>query len=211
MELADFEFAFRDLYLREITSANNGDVRMGTFILCGAFIDALALTYCAGPKVKGGNRAKWAAFMKAYFGTPYQHVWDTYDAFRNKLLHNYSPRGLSFIHGDEHARWHLAQTNQGVMLHRERFVADIEAAFDRFVADLRTDADLRRRALKHLEQFPPMGPVRVVTESTPSLKRRRPFLVRRPRFGRDHRGRTRTTDPLRVSPGYARIARGRRS
>lgn len=58
-ELAPFELAFRDLYLRDIVQADAGDVRMGTFILCGAFIDALALTYSAGknvPRKKAASR-----------------------------------------------------------------------------------------------------------------------------------------------------------
>lgn len=161
-QLGPFDLAFRELYLRDILQADRGDVRMGTFILCGAFIDALALTYSAGTRVPRQQAGKWAIFMERYFGEPYQDLWDSYDAFRNKLLHNYSPRGIAFTHGPEKGYLHLQVRSGRVYLHRESFVADVERAYHAFAADLHDDVDLRQRALLHLEEFPPMGLIPVL-------------------------------------------------
>jgi len=152
-----FGLGFRELYLDDILRANRGDVRMGTFIMCAAFLDALALTYSAGIRVPNGKRGKWSRFLERYLGAPYEPIWDSYDSFRNKLLHNYSARGIAFTHAPENAHLHLQPAGDGVMLHRERFVGDVHSAFDRFAQDVRKDDDLRQRAFAHIERYPPMG------------------------------------------------------
>jgi hypothetical protein len=157
------ENGFRDLYLVDILRANDCDVRMGTFILCAAFLDALSLTYSAKLKIPGGKRGKWTQFMKNYFGKPYERIWDSYDTYRNRLLHNYSAQGIVFIHGPENAALHLQlDTDGNVLLHRESFTRDVEQAFNAFVSDVRADPKLRGRALAHLECYPPMGLVGIV-------------------------------------------------
>jgi hypothetical protein len=164
-ELAPFELAFRDLYLRDIVQADAGDVRMGTFILCGAFIDALALTYSAGKNVPRRKAGKWAIFMEQYFGESYRALWDSYGDFRNKLLHNYSPHGIAFTHGPTSEALHLTLQSGRVLLHRESFVRDVSAAFEKFAADLHADAELRSRALKHLTLYQPIGLVPLTAPS----------------------------------------------
>ena len=64
-----FELAFRELFVRDLRHADRGDVRMGTFILCAAFLDALSLTYSAGMKdFPNGKAGKWSRFLKDYLG-----------------------------------------------------------------------------------------------------------------------------------------------
>ena len=154
-----FGIGFRELYVRDIVHADLGDVRMGTFVLCAAFLDALALTFSAGLRVKGKpGEAKWAQFIERYFGEDYAFLRPAYDGFRNKLLHNYSARGIIFTHGPDQAHLHLRRESNGVTwMHRESFVRDVIAAFDAFEQDVRSSSELRGRVLAHLKVFPPMG------------------------------------------------------
>ena len=153
-----FEQGLRDLALVDIERANECDVRMGTFTLCAAFIDALSLAYSAKvpPKDLGD---KWAAFMERYFGEEYRPVWRSYGTLRSRLLHNYTAPGLGFTHGDSEneSRRHLKREDGLWMLHRESFVADVSTAFEKFYEDVREDDDLGARVLRHLDTHPPMG------------------------------------------------------
>lgn len=149
-------FGFRELYVRDIQHADRGDVRMGTFVLCAAFLDALSLAYSAGVKVPGGLAGKWTRFIERYFGPEYAFLRPAYGGFRSKLLHNYSARGIAFTHGDQQAHLHLwRDPATGLpLLHRESFVRDVVAAFDAFEAEVYADADLRGRVLAHFNVFP---------------------------------------------------------
>jgi hypothetical protein len=151
-----FRQGFRQLYLDDILRANAGDVRMRTFILCAAFLDALSLSYSAGRKPRD-KAVKWARFMEDYLGERYEPIWGSYDSYRNMLLHNYSPRGIAFASAPEHAGLHLRVVDGNVMLHRESFVHDVEKAFEAFAQDVRIDVELRKRVFAHLERYPPLG------------------------------------------------------
>jgi hypothetical protein len=152
-----FEARFRGLQLADIKHANDHDVRMGTFQLCAAFLDALALTYSAPPpKIKGGDSAKWDTFVHDFFPQPkYASLTGAYGSFRSLLLHNFSASRLAFIHG--HPELHLSTHGELRILNRESFVAEVDEAFERFYAAVMGDADLRARALKHLDKHPPIG------------------------------------------------------
>jgi hypothetical protein len=165
--MAAFELAFRELYVRDLIHADAGDVRMGAFILCAAFLDALALAYSAETGIRTG-RAKWKRFLRTYLGQPYKDIWDSYSTFRSPLLHNYSASGLAFTHGPAQAAWHLIRTNDGVVvLHRETFVRDVVAAFEAFAADVRANAELRARVFAHFVHRPPMGLVTIDWKDEP--------------------------------------------
>jgi hypothetical protein len=90
-----FTIGFRDLFVRDIVQANAGDVRMGTFVLCAAFLDALSLAYSAGIRVKGGLGAKWERFVTDYFGPEYALLRTAYDSFRSKLCTTTARAGSS--------------------------------------------------------------------------------------------------------------------
>jgi hypothetical protein len=164
-----FQIGLRDLYARDIVAANDGDVRMGTFVLCAAFLDVLSLTYSAGVRVKGKTaEAKWSLFVSRFFGNEYAFLRAAYNSFRNRLLHNYSAAGILFTHEDGHEHLHCKTEPDGqVWMHRESFVHDVLRALDAFETEVTTDSELRGRVLKHWEQFPPMG--LVIRETVPHL------------------------------------------
>ena len=82
--LNHFQIGLRNLYARDIRAANAGDVRMGTFVLCAAFLDTLALTYSAGLRVPGKKAAMWRRFIDRYLGERYAVL---RDAYRCRGLH----------------------------------------------------------------------------------------------------------------------------
>jgi hypothetical protein len=150
------EVGFRDLQLADIKHADDADVRMGTFQLCAAFLDALALTYSAGLTLPGKDAGKWDAFVSRFFtGATRTALVGKYGGFRCLLLHNFSASGLAFIHG--HPKEHLRSYGGRTILNRESFVAEVETAFNAFHEAVRTDAELRTRALRWLDKHPPMG------------------------------------------------------
>ena len=154
-----FATGLRKFYARDLVAANDGDVRMGTFILCAAFLDTLSLSYSAGVRTKGRTgEAKWNRYVTAYFDDRYVFLRTAYDAFRNRLLHNYSARGILFTHGEgnEHVHCRLEPDGQ-VWMHRESFVRDVLIALDAFESDVMSDPELRSRVINHWLQFPPMG------------------------------------------------------
>lgn len=146
-----FDYGFRELQLRDIvrSAETDVDIRMGTFIQCAAFIDALALAYSG--TLKGGSAKKWGRFVKRYFPAEYASV-VTYKGFRCLLLHNFSADlTLGFIH--EHPEMHLCpRLGDGrIMLDRGPFVADVAQAFERFQRDVFADDALGQRVLAWLE------------------------------------------------------------
>lgn len=148
------EEGFRGLQLADIKHANNGDVRVGTFALCAAFIDGLALTY--GPESETSSRARWDMFVERFFtGEAQTALRGRYKSFKSLLLHNFSTSGLAFTH--RHPELHLKVANGLMVLNREDFVAEVEAAFDRFCAEVKANEELRERALKSLTSRPPIG------------------------------------------------------
>lgn len=138
--------------------------------MCAAFLDALSLAYSAGLKVPNGKAGKWARFMEQYLGPAYEPIWNSYDSYRNKLLHNYSARGIGFTSSPEKADSHLQRGPDFVILHRESFVRDVVLAFEAFAHDVRNDNQLRARVFKHAEQFPPMGIAIMVDRRTGEIR-----------------------------------------
>lgn len=166
-----FQIGFRDLYLRDITVANDADVRMGTFVLCAAFLDALALSYSAGMKVKGSKSGKWSRFVTDYLSDEYLFLRGAYASFRSKLLHNYSADGIIFTHGEGRAHLHCHVDADGrAWMHRESLVRDVTAAFVSFERDVLADAALRARVVAHWERYPPMGLAIRITRATGEVK-----------------------------------------
>jgi hypothetical protein len=149
------EEGFRGLQLADIKHANDNDVRMGTFALCAAFIDALAQTY-AHQGETASDREKWKGFVERFFtGDARVALRGKYKGFRCLLLHNFSASGLAFT--QRRPELHLKVANGLTVLNREDFVAEVEAAFERFCAEVNADEELRERALKWLTLRPPIG------------------------------------------------------
>lgn len=148
------EEGFRGLQLADIKHANDGDVRVGTFALCAAFIDALVLTYGHGSETS--DRAKWEMFVDRFFsGEARKALRGKYKSFRCLLLHDFSASGLAFT--QQRPELHLKVTNGLTVLNREDFVAEVEATFETFCAEVNANEELRERALKWLTSHPPIG------------------------------------------------------
>jgi hypothetical protein len=124
---------------------------MGSFIMCAAFIDALACAYAGGGDDVSG-RDRWSDFMERYFGRPYERLWDSYGPLRCLLLHNYSAKGVRFTSSEANAGTYLLRVGDDVILYREDFVRDVRAAYEAFASDVRDDEEIRARVFGHLEQ-----------------------------------------------------------
>lgn len=142
--VSHFELGFRELLLRDIRLSDKSDVRMGTFIQCASFVDALALAFSPdglmpdGRAVPGKKRGIWKRFVETYLPQPkYGPVADAYHGFRSLLLHNFSAsETLGFTHGEPSR--HLQVEGKRVMLNRGSFVSAVGKAFEKFYGDGRT-------------------------------------------------------------------------
>jgi hypothetical protein len=149
------EDGFRRLHLADIERANECGVRMGTFALCAAFIDSLALAYGHGSGATG-DEGKWNVFVGRFFSTETRTALrGRYEGFKSILLHDFSASGFAFTH--EQPEFHLRVKNGLTVLNREDFVGEVEAAFERFRAEVATNDELRGRALEWLTVQPPIG------------------------------------------------------
>jgi hypothetical protein len=71
------------------------------------------------------------------------------------LLHDFSASGFALTHG--HPELHLKVKNGLTVLNREDFVAEVEASFERFRAEVISNDELGQRALEWLTLRPPIG------------------------------------------------------
>jgi hypothetical protein len=163
-----FDRGFRELQLADIQHSDERDIRMGTFIQCAAFIDALALAYSHRLPSPGTDADKWRRFVERYFPQPaYAPVAVAYTGFRCMLLHNFSTDPtLAFTH-TEPAKHLTPRLDGRVLLDRGEFVAAVTAAFEEFQREVLADAALAARVLDWLDRHPPLGfwemPRRVLT------------------------------------------------
>ncbi len=146
---------FARLQLADIEQANECGVRIGTFALCAAFIDSLALAY-GHESGATGDEGKWNVFVGRFFATETRTALrGRYEGFRCMLLHDFSGSGFAFTHGQPEL--HLKVKSGLTVLNREDFVAEVEAAFERFRAEVTTNDELGRRVLDWLTLRPPIG------------------------------------------------------
>lgn len=143
LKLERIRASLGDWALADIKRAASPEVELPrlAFIGLAALLDQLSLLY-AKPTKKGKKRAKGLnAWMQ--FVPPYLPEWSTaadvellYDGLRNALLHEYGTRKIALthatpgVHGDQHGIVRV--------LNLDDFVAECEAAFERFMADLET-------------------------------------------------------------------------
>jgi hypothetical protein len=161
-----FEEGFDDLFLTEVRSANERDLKMGTFLLAAAFTDALAIAHAGNSNNLSKN---WEHFVNRYFPQPdYAILATLYGDFRSRVLHNFSSPRISFIH--DSPGWHKPSARP-VILNRENFVADVEKAFHAFYHDVQQQPSLASRVLAFLDRCPPLTvmPVQLpTTDEVPS-------------------------------------------
>jgi hypothetical protein len=128
--------------LRDITEINNNqlDFTIAEFILCSCLIDQISGFRYNSDKV--GKRYK--QFVKDYL--PIYNSDELYDDLRNKLVHNYSV-GSHYRLTRKAMHLHLQIVDGFTYLNLENFIADLRTALDKYFLELRTDADIKRKAL----------------------------------------------------------------
>ncbi len=134
--------SFSKYNLRDIQEINNNelDFTIAEFILCSCMIDQLSGFRYNTDKV--GKRYK--QFVKDYL--PNYNSDELYDDLRNKLVHNYSV-GSHFALTRKAAHLHLQKVNSVTYLNLENFIVDLKVALDKYILELRSDSDIRRKAL----------------------------------------------------------------
>jgi hypothetical protein len=88
-----------------------------------------------------------------------------YRGYRGRTSHNYSAEGVRFTDGTAYRSRHLGVEEGERVLHLESFVEDMEAAFERFRADLEENQGLRNRVLDRTRSRPLLG---IVAGDVPS-------------------------------------------
>jgi hypothetical protein len=157
---------FRRLHLADIEQANECGVRLGTFALCAAFIDSLALAY-GHESGATGDEGKWNVFVGRFFAPETRTALrGRYEGFRCILLHDFSASGFAFAHG--RSELHLKVKDGLTVVNREDFVVEVEAAFERFRTEVSANDELRERVLEWLTLDPPIGPWLVADADLPT-------------------------------------------
>lgn len=134
--------SFTKFNIRDIEEINNNklDFTIAEFILCSCLIDQVSGFRYNTDKV--GKR--YRQFVKDYL-TNYNPD-ELYEDLRNKLVHNYSV-GSHYGLTRNAKQLHLKKENGILHLNLEDFIFDIKIALDKYFNELRTDNDIRRKAL----------------------------------------------------------------
>jgi hypothetical protein len=118
------------------------------FIGLAAWLDTISYLYAPQPKNKRRKKGlnAWLEFLLRY--TRYKSEEEgklLCDGLRNALLHEYGTRGVALT--DANPQHHLMQHGEVRVLNLDDLVADCEAAFESFCADIENDPEIRARVL----------------------------------------------------------------
>jgi hypothetical protein len=119
------------------------------FIGLASWIDTLAIL-STGRKKK--NKPAWRHFLKTYMPAQFHsdaEITRLYEGLRCKLLHEYGTRGVLLTHGSPNDHWACHDDHR--MLNLESLIAEFEAGFECFYADLEKQQALRERVLPHVD------------------------------------------------------------
>ena len=145
--------SFSKFNLRDIVEINNHEkleFTIAEFILCSCFIDQISGFRYNTDKV--GKR--YRQFVKDYLSQ--YNPDELYEDLRNKLVHNYS---LGSFYGltRRAPHLHLQKVNGLTHLNLENFISDLKAALDKYVLELQSDSDIRRKALCWFSEYKIIG------------------------------------------------------
>lgn len=145
--------SFSKFNLRDIIEINNHDkleFTIAEFILCSCFIDQVSGFRYNTDKV--GRR--YRQFVKDYL--PQYNADELYNDLRNKLVHNYS---IGSFYGltRKAPNLHLQKENGLTILNLENFIEDLKLVLDKYSLELRTDNDIRRKALCWFSEYKIIG------------------------------------------------------
>lgn len=131
------KYNFRDI---EEINKNELDFTIAEFILCSCFIDQISGFRYDTDKV--GKR--YRLFIKEYL--PSYNPDELYEDLRNKLVHNYSV-GNFYGLTRKAPQIHLQKLNGVTHLNLENFINDLKVALTKYISELKSDNDIRRKAL----------------------------------------------------------------
>lgn len=141
-------FNLRDIV--EINNTENLEFTIAEFTLCSCFIDQVSGFRYNTDKV--GRR--YRRFVKEYL--PQYNADDLYYDLRNKLVHNYSIGSFyGLIRKAPHL--HLQKVNGLTLLNLENFISDLIAVLNKYSLELKTDNDIRRKALCWFSEYKIIG------------------------------------------------------
>jgi hypothetical protein len=136
---------------------------IASFILAVCFIDQVSgFVYdnnLPGQK-DGTSRSK--KFVEEYLNKvaakPYNKN-DLIELLRNKLVHNYSlhnkdnPTQVKYLLEWKYPILHLHPSKHGILINLEKFINELEAAFNIYKIQLQSDAGIQKLAIDHYDQF----------------------------------------------------------
>jgi hypothetical protein len=149
-ELDRIRKSLGDWALADIKRAASQEVDLPrlAFIGLAAWLDTVSYLYAPKPKDKRRKKGlnAWLEFLPRY--TRYksdEEVKLLCDGLRNALLHEYGTRGVALT--DARPQHHLKQHGEVRVLNLDDLVAECEAAFAGFCADIENDDEIRARVL----------------------------------------------------------------
>jgi hypothetical protein len=141
--------SFSQYNLRDIEEINNHeklDFTIAEFILCSCLIDQVSGFRYNTDKI--GKR--YRQFVKDYL--PDYHPDELYEDLRNKLVHNYSV-GSNYRLTRKAPHLHLSKDNEGIYLNLENFISDLKGALEKYILELNSNGDIRRKALCWFSEY----------------------------------------------------------
>ena len=139
-KLNHIKFVLHDMAFLDIKRASAGQSKMGAFILASCFIEYLA-GFVAG---KETTRKDYKAFVKNYLPQLYNPEM-LYRDLRCKLVHNYSEGG-SYMFVYAKSDLHGNQVAGKMVVNLEDFIAGIEVALHKLLAELKNDGIKAKKA-----------------------------------------------------------------
>jgi hypothetical protein len=145
--------SFSEFNLRDIVEINNHpslEFTIAEFTLCSCLIDQLSGFRYNTDKV--GRR--YRQFVKEYL--PQYNPDELYNDLRNRLVHNYS---LGSFYGliRKAPQLHLKKVNGVTVLNLENFIEDLRKVLIKYSLELKTNNDIRRRALGWFSEYRIIG------------------------------------------------------
>ena len=144
-------FALNDI--KKIIAADKRTL-LASFILCSCFIEQVSGFRYAKVEHKTG-KDMFKSFIKEYMPSAYDPI-KLREDLRNKLVHNYS-LGSTYSLVEKMPDIHLKPLGNRIVINIENFVAELEEAFNKYVAHLKSDVTLQANAIKQFGVYRIIG------------------------------------------------------
>lgn len=139
--------------LGDIKESRKLNIPNASFILCGCFIDQLS-SYI----YKGNDERRFKEFTDNYLSPGFKGMGRMlYSFLRCSLVHNYSTRGrFGLEYGDRtlHLKKYMHEGKEKTYIDLDELIDELQAAFDRYKAEVMTDKALQDLAVYHQKEYP---------------------------------------------------------